>query len=180
MFDKVCVQVRLPRQLNALTTGDTAPRPHFYIRYSRRSTNPVLVMQRKALLFLSRVSGMHRQQSSRSSETLIFLSVWIGVSLTSSTLPYSRYRKQRGVNLGSFFTLEAWLTPSIFNGIKDAKSEHDLCKQLGEQEVRERLERHWNSFIDEGDWQVNIRNIVAEQITWPILRTSLPFLTRSG
>ncbi|UZJ52342.1 hypothetical protein CBS101457_001662 [Exobasidium rhododendri] len=65
----------------------------------------------------------------------------------------SRYRKQRGVNLGSFFTLEAWLTPSLFNGVNNAKSEYDLCKQLGEHEAKERLERHWNSFIDDGDWQ---------------------------
>lgn len=59
------------------------------------------------------------------------------------------------MNLGSFFTLETWLTPSLFDGVKGAKSEYDLCQQLEQQQVRERLERHWNSFIDDGDWQVS-------------------------
>jgi glucan 1,3-beta-glucosidase len=67
----------------------------------------------------------------------------------------SRYRKQRGVNLGSFYTLEVWLTPSLFEGVSKAKSEYDLCKQLGEHKARERLENHWNTFVNQGDWQVS-------------------------
>jgi hypothetical protein len=63
------------------------------------------------------------------------------------------YRMQRGVNLGSLFTLETWLVPSLFRGVEGAKSEHDLCTTLPAQEVRARLERHWANFIDEGDWR---------------------------
>lgn len=65
----------------------------------------------------------------------------------------STYRKQRGVNLGSLYTLETWLTPSLFNDVRDAKSEHDLCSKLDAKAAKERLERHWNAFIDAGDWQ---------------------------
>lgn len=63
------------------------------------------------------------------------------------------YRKQRGVNLGSLFTLETWLTPSLFEGVQGANSEFDLCNALDENTVRQRLERHWNSFVNQGDWQ---------------------------
>lgn len=64
-----------------------------------------------------------------------------------------RYRKQRGVNLGSWFTLESWLTPSLFQKAKDPKgSELDVL--LGDKEAKERLERHWDGFIDVGDWKV--------------------------
>lgn len=67
------------------------------------------------------------------------------------------HRRQRGVNLGSMFTLETWLTPSLFKGIKGAKSEQDLCRSLDKKEVKARLEGHWNNFIDDGDWKVGLR-----------------------
>ena len=65
----------------------------------------------------------------------------------------SLYRRQRGVNLGSFFTLEKWLTPSLFDGVS-GHSEHDLCRTLDAHQAKERLEKHWNSFVDQGDWKV--------------------------
>lgn len=63
------------------------------------------------------------------------------------------YRKQRGVNLGSLFTLETWLTPSLFNGVQGANSEFDLCNSFDPNTVRQRLEHHWNTFVNQGDWQ---------------------------
>ncbi|PWN89405.1 glycoside hydrolase [Acaromyces ingoldii] len=62
------------------------------------------------------------------------------------------YRAQSGVNLGSLFSLEVWLTPSLFEGVKDAKSEHDLVRSLPADQAKQRLERHWKTFVDEGDW----------------------------
>lgn len=63
-----------------------------------------------------------------------------------------RYRTQSGVNLGSFFSLETWLTPSLFQGVDGAKSEHDLLQKLPAEEAKQRLERHWKTFVDNGDW----------------------------
>ncbi|KDN51963.1 glycoside hydrolase family 5 protein [Tilletiaria anomala UBC 951] len=76
--------------------------------------------------------------------------------LPSQVLHY-RFRKQRGVNLGSWFSLETWLTPSLFAGIDGAKSEFDLVSsssggKLSSQDVSARLNHHWGNFINDGDW----------------------------
>jgi hypothetical protein len=63
------------------------------------------------------------------------------------------HRQQRGVNLGSLFALEPWLTPSLFEGVANADSEMDLLRALPAAEARERLERHWRGFLDAGDWE---------------------------
>ena len=75
-------------------------------------------------------------------------------SLPPQVLHY-RYRKQYGVNLGTWFSLETWLVPSLFAGIPNAKSEMDLhaSKKLSPQEVGQRLNRHWENFINDGDWK---------------------------
>ncbi|KAK0563998.1 Glucan 1,3-beta-glucosidase 3 [Tilletia horrida] len=69
------------------------------------------------------------------------------------------FRQQRGVNLGSLFTLEAWITPSLFKDVPEAegdkkgKSEFELVHHLPAQEAQSRLEHHWDHFVDEGDWK---------------------------
>ncbi len=77
-------------------------------------------------------------------------------SLPPQVLKY-RYRKQYGVNLGSWFSLETWLTPSVFAGVDNAKSEMDLHegkkKRPSAEEVGQRLNRHWETFINDGDWR---------------------------
>lgn len=69
-----------------------------------------------------------------------------------------RFRTQRGVNLGSWFSLETWLTGSVFEGVQDAKSEYDLNAQLPASAVRQRLQHHWSTFITEGDWTYLVRH----------------------
>lgn len=65
-----------------------------------------------------------------------------------------QYRKQRGVNLGSWFSLESWLTPSLFEKAHEPKgSEHDVVSALKTEDARKLLENHWDHFIDEGDFQ---------------------------
>lgn len=64
-----------------------------------------------------------------------------------------QHRQQRGVNLGSLFALETWLVPSLFAGVKNAGSEMDLLQQLPAHEAKQRLEHHWGSFVNEGDWK---------------------------
>lgn len=65
-----------------------------------------------------------------------------------------RHRKQRGVNLGSWFSLEAWLTPSLFQKARDPKaSELDVVAGMDPNEARAMLENHWDNFINDGDLQ---------------------------
>ncbi|KAJ3834913.1 glycoside hydrolase superfamily [Lentinula raphanica] len=64
------------------------------------------------------------------------------------------FRKQHGVNLGSWFTLENWLTPSLFQQAADPKSsEMDVLRGLGPQGAKSMLENHWAHLIDAGDWR---------------------------
>ncbi|KAL9932065.1 hypothetical protein V8E36_009126 [Tilletia maclaganii] len=68
------------------------------------------------------------------------------------------FRQQRGVNLGSLFTLESWLTPSLFQNAaegegKQGKSEFEVVKGNGPEKAKEILEHHWDHFVDEGDWK---------------------------
>lgn len=64
-------------------------------------------------------------------------------------------RLQRGVNLGSWFALEAWLTGSVFKHAKEPRgSDLDIVMGMDPTEARQILENHWDNFIDNGDWQV--------------------------
>ncbi|CAG7849291.1 Glucan 1,3-beta-glucosidase 3; AltName: Full=Exo-1,3-beta-glucanase 3 [Serendipita indica DSM 11827] len=62
-----------------------------------------------------------------------------------------RYRKQRGVNLGSWFVLERWITPSPFRNAA-APGQSDLHIAQG-QDARKNLEEHWGSWINDEDWR---------------------------
>ncbi|GAB7357494.1 hypothetical protein MBLNU459_g0028t1 [Dothideomycetes sp. NU459] len=61
--------------------------------------------------------------------------------------------KVRGVNLGGWFVLEPWITPSIFeNGPDSALDEYTYCQGLGYDEALSRLSGHWNSWIQQDDF----------------------------
>ncbi|WPH01774.1 glucan 1,3-beta-glucosidase [Acrodontium crateriforme] len=61
--------------------------------------------------------------------------------------------KIRGVNLGGWFVLEPWITPSIFAATPDnVVDEYTFCQTLGQTEAKNRLESHWSSWITEGDF----------------------------
>ncbi|KAG8817480.1 Glucan 1,3-beta-glucosidase 3, partial [Serendipita sp. 411] len=63
-----------------------------------------------------------------------------------------RYRKQQGVNLGSWFLLEGWMAPSLFTCASGpAISELDVAKGWNGQS-KAVLERHWDTFITEDDF----------------------------
>ncbi|KAI0353871.1 glycoside hydrolase [Trametes cingulata] len=65
-------------------------------------------------------------------------------------LHWYRYRKQRGVNLGSWFVLERWICDSPFHdAVAPAQSDLDVAKGSHAKEV---LERHWDTWIVEDDW----------------------------
>jgi len=59
--------------------------------------------------------------------------------------------KVRGVNLGGWFVLEPWITPSMFED-NDAVDEYTLTKILGKEAAKSKLSPHWNSFITEDDF----------------------------
>ncbi|KZT69105.1 glycoside hydrolase family 5 protein [Daedalea quercina L-15889] len=61
-----------------------------------------------------------------------------------------RYRKQRGVNLGSWFVLERWIADAPFQSA-DGPAQSDLDVARGSH-AKEVLERHWDTWITEEDW----------------------------
>lgn len=79
------------------------------------------------------------------------------ISLTLSSRLQSRANANadqiRGVNLGGWFVLEPWITPSLFDGAGDgAVDEYTLTQILGPDEATNRLSAHWSSFITEDDF----------------------------
>ncbi|KAG7531295.1 hypothetical protein FFLO_04473 [Filobasidium floriforme] len=61
-----------------------------------------------------------------------------------------RFRKQRGVNLGAWFSQEAWIVDEPFKSAAQPRSsDHDIAKAGG----KEVLERHWDNWIGEDDWK---------------------------
>ncbi|OJA21032.1 hypothetical protein AZE42_05540 [Rhizopogon vesiculosus] len=62
-----------------------------------------------------------------------------------------RYRKQRGVNLGSWFVLERWISESPFKwAIGSGQSDLDVAKGSNAKQV---LEHHWDSWITASDFE---------------------------
>lgn len=63
---------------------------------------------------------------------------------------FHKYRKQRGVNLGSWFVLERWITDRPFRFAQSpATSDLDVARGTNAQEV---LTEHWSTWITEKDW----------------------------
>lgn len=64
--------------------------------------------------------------------------------------------KVRGVNLGGWFVLEPWITPSLFDEWSTSqivKDEYTYTQVLGQDEASRRLESHWYSWITESDFE---------------------------
>ncbi|KAL2350829.1 glycoside hydrolase superfamily [Cryomyces antarcticus] len=62
--------------------------------------------------------------------------------------------KVRGVNLGGWFVLEPWITPSIFEAAPgNVVDEYTFCQTLGKSEAHNRLSNHWNTWITEEDFK---------------------------
>ncbi|KIJ59987.1 glycoside hydrolase family 5 protein [Hydnomerulius pinastri MD-312] len=62
-----------------------------------------------------------------------------------------RCRKQRGVNLGSWFVLERWIAEAPFR-LAAAPGQSDLDVARGS-DAKEILERHWDSWITDRDFE---------------------------
>ncbi|KAH8118016.1 glycoside hydrolase family 5 protein [Phellopilus nigrolimitatus] len=63
--------------------------------------------------------------------------------------------KIRGVNLGGWFVLEPWITPSIFEntGNDDVVDEFTLGQLMNSSYAQEILQQHWASWITEDDFK---------------------------
>ena len=63
--------------------------------------------------------------------------------------------KIRGVNLGGWFVLEPWITPSLFEPWADSqtvKDEYTFCQTLGKDEASRQLIKHWKNWIGPDDF----------------------------
>lgn len=59
------------------------------------------------------------------------------------------------MNLGGWFVLEPWITPSIFQPwatSQQVKDEYTFCQVLGHDEALRRLDAHWKSWITRDDF----------------------------
>lgn len=64
-------------------------------------------------------------------------------------------KKVRGVNLGGWFVLEPWITPSIFEPwaqSQTVKDEYTFCQTVGATEAYNQLSNHWNTWITQDDF----------------------------
>lgn len=63
----------------------------------------------------------------------------------------TRYRRQRGVNLGSWFTTEDWLATELYtHAVDPKKSDFDLARAPDAKNI---MEHHWDTWITDADWQ---------------------------
>lgn len=61
----------------------------------------------------------------------------------------------RGVNLGGWFILEPWITPSLFEPwavSQTVMDKYTFCQTLDQEEAQTQLELHWNSGITQDDF----------------------------
>ncbi|WVF67132.1 hypothetical protein IAT40_001877 [Kwoniella sp. CBS 6097] len=62
-----------------------------------------------------------------------------------------RYRQQRGVNLGSWFSLERWISPNVFRAAaQPGQSDFDVASGRDAKKI---LEEHWDTWMNDGDWR---------------------------
>lgn len=64
--------------------------------------------------------------------------------------------KVRGVNLGGWFVLEPWITPSLFEATSSygyVVDEYTYTQALGTDEATNRLTNHWATWIIESDFE---------------------------
>lgn len=66
-----------------------------------------------------------------------------------------RYHRQQSVNLGSWFVQERWMDPTLFTCASGNKqAELDVANGWGSvDDVRQVLERHWDEWITEKDFE---------------------------
>ncbi|KAI9047801.1 hypothetical protein LZ554_008510 [Drepanopeziza brunnea f. sp. 'monogermtubi'] len=102
--------------------------------------------------------------------------------------------KVRGVNLGGWFVLEPWITPSIFDQWKDGGGvvdEYTYTAALGKTEAERRLNQHWATWVTEADFaeiasfglnhvRIPIGYWALNPLAWdPYVQGQLPYLDQA-
>lgn len=84
---------------------------------------------------------------------LQLLSLVSAALLYNKRLDYEEHGLVKGVNLGGWFVIEPFITPSLFEPFGDniPVDEYHYTQALGKEEAKNRLEAHWSSFIVEDD-----------------------------
>lgn len=73
-----------------------------------------------------------------------------GVPSTPLEQSMNRYRFQRGLNLGSWFTTEDWLATQLYSHAADPKrSDFDLARA---KDAKALMEHHWDTWVTDDDW----------------------------
>lgn len=97
------------------------------------------------------------------SQTL--LSVLASLLATTTAVPANPFQQRdltfnygskmvRGVNLGGWFVLEPWITPSLFAAVNDDSvvDEWTLTAKLGKS-AQSTMQKHWDEWITEADFK---------------------------
>jgi aryl-phospho-beta-D-glucosidase BglC (GH1 family) len=83
-----------------------------------------------------------------------------------------RYRYTHGVNLGSVFVLEKWLSPSMFPSSCLGDSELDAVlsslSSLGLEATKEKWEQHWRNSVTEEDFKWLVEEASCNGLRIPI------------
>ncbi|WFD00467.1 hypothetical protein MYAM1_003216 [Malassezia yamatoensis] len=94
-------------------------------------------------------------------------------SFNKSRANMMRYREQMGVNVGSWFVLENWMAPSMFECAAGGKAaEFDIVNgygtsQQGLQSAQSALERHWDTWVTEDDFKT-MKSVGINTVRLPI------------
>jgi aryl-phospho-beta-D-glucosidase BglC (GH1 family) len=80
-----------------------------------------------------------------------FFALLAAASMALADLPS---HKIRGVNLGSLFIVEPWMSSNTWKsmGCDDTKSEWDCVVSLGQEKANAAFQNHWNTFITADDF----------------------------
>ena len=80
-----------------------------------------------------------------------FFALLAAVSTALATLPS---HKIRGVNLGSLFIVEPWMSSNTWKSMdcSGTKSEWDCVVSLGQEKANAAFQKHWNTFITADDF----------------------------
>jgi aryl-phospho-beta-D-glucosidase BglC (GH1 family) len=84
---------------------------------------------------------------------LAFLTILIA-AISSARAALPAY-KIRGVNLGSLFIVEPWMSNDTWVGMGcgNTKSEWDCVSSLGQEKANAAFAKHWDTFITKDDFQ---------------------------
>lgn len=99
-----------------------------------------------------------------------WLTTVLSVSISKRDgIDYSVKGSVKGVNLGGWFVIEPFITPSLFEAFGDnvPNDEYHFSETLGKEETLSRLSAHWSSWITEEDFK-NIKSFGLNLVRIPI------------